>query len=82
MIAANKSEYSGEIFDLWDTYHKVVVEDFMSDRAIGEDVEHITTSDQPDPLSVLDSRASAAGLKRLPGDAKHRWHRLMRFERA
>ncbi len=44
--------------------------------------EHITTSDQPDPLSVLDSQASAAGLKRLPGDAKHRWHRLMRFERA
>jgi SAM-dependent methyltransferase len=44
--------------------------------------EHISSSDWPDPLSALDSRARAAGLKRLPGDAKHRWHRLMRFERA
>ncbi len=235
MIAANKSEYSGEIFDLWDTYHKVVVEDFMSHRAIGEEVEralktrfhgrgfslldlgcgdasvlapilrrvaparyrgvdlsekaltlaaenlrslpcpvelaqgdmlsaladgktydaihssfvlhhlstddkaeffraaaralaldgllllvdtvreenetlddylrhycdwinaewvglstveksavfeHITTSDRPEPLSVLDAQAREVGLKRLPGDAKHGWHRLMRFDRA
>ncbi|MEF3365810.1 class I SAM-dependent methyltransferase [Methylocystis sp. 9N] len=44
-------------------------------------IEHISTSDWPEPLSLLDSQARAAGLRRLPGDAKHRWHRLMRFER-
>lgn len=44
--------------------------------------EHISTSDWPEPLSVLDAQARAAGLKRLPGDGKHLWHRLMRFERA
>lgn len=45
-------------------------------------IEHIATSDWPEPVSLLDSQARAAGLKRLAGDAKHRWHRLMRFERA
>lgn len=44
--------------------------------------EHISTSDRPDPLSVLDAKAQAAGLRRLPGDDKHLWHRLMRFEKA
>lgn len=45
-------------------------------------VEHISTSDYPEPLSVLEQQARAAGLSRLPGDAPHRWHHLMRFERA
>jgi cyclopropane fatty-acyl-phospholipid synthase-like methyltransferase len=44
--------------------------------------EHISTSDYPEPLSLLEQQARAAGLKRLPGDAPHRWHHLMRFERA
>lgn len=44
--------------------------------------EHISTSDWPDPLSILDAQARAAGLKRLLGDVKHLWHRLMRFEKA
>lgn len=44
--------------------------------------EHISSSDYPEPLSVLDQQARMAGLKRLPGDIPHRWHHLMRFERA
>ncbi|MBM3577098.1 MAG: class I SAM-dependent methyltransferase [Alphaproteobacteria bacterium] len=44
--------------------------------------EHISTSDYPEPLSLLEQQARAAGLKRLPGDVPHRWHHLMRFERA
>lgn len=44
--------------------------------------EHISTSDWPDPLSVLDAQAREAGLKRLSGDGAHLWHRLMRFEKA
>lgn len=44
--------------------------------------EHITTSDWPEPVSILDAQARAAGLRRLAGDGRHRWHRLMRFEKA
>ncbi len=44
--------------------------------------EHISTSDFPEPLSLLDRQAQAAGLKRLAGDIPHCWHHLMRFERA
>ena len=36
---AKHPDYSGEIFDLWDTYHKVVVRDFMAHRALGVQVE-------------------------------------------
>ncbi|MBM3550285.1 MAG: class I SAM-dependent methyltransferase [Alphaproteobacteria bacterium] len=44
--------------------------------------EHISSSDFPEPLSLLERQARAAGLKRLSGDVPHRWHHLMRFERA
>lgn len=44
--------------------------------------EHITTSDWPEPVSILDAQARAAGWRRLSGDGQHRWHRLMRFEKA
>jgi ubiquinone/menaquinone biosynthesis C-methylase UbiE len=44
--------------------------------------EHVSTSDYPEPLSLLERQAQAAGLKRLAGDVPHRWHHLMRFERA
>lgn len=44
--------------------------------------EHISTSDFPEPLSLLERQAREAGLKRLSGDVPHRWHHLMRFERA
>ncbi|MBM3563050.1 MAG: class I SAM-dependent methyltransferase [Alphaproteobacteria bacterium] len=43
--------------------------------------EHISTSDFPEPLSLLERQAREAGLKRLAGDVPHRWHHLMRFER-
>jgi len=39
MDADVKSAYSGEIFDLWDTYEKVVVKDFMFHAALGEEVK-------------------------------------------
>jgi ubiquinone/menaquinone biosynthesis C-methylase UbiE len=35
------AQYSGELFDLWDTYHKVVVSDYMSHRALAETVRRI-----------------------------------------
>lgn len=44
--------------------------------------EHVSTSDYPEPVSVLERQAREAGLKRLAGDIPHRWHHLMRFERA
>jgi SAM-dependent methyltransferase len=44
--------------------------------------EHISTSDWPDPLSILDFQARAAGLCRLQGDGRHLWHRLMQFVKA
>ena len=43
--------------------------------------EHISSSDFPEPLSLLERQAREAGLKRLSGDVPHRWHHLMRFER-
>ena len=36
---AQVTAYSGEIFDLWDTYKKVVVKDFMFHAALSEEVE-------------------------------------------
>jgi ubiquinone/menaquinone biosynthesis C-methylase UbiE len=44
--------------------------------------DHVSTSDYPEPLSLLERQARAAGLTRLPGGVPHRWHHLMRFERA
>jgi SAM-dependent methyltransferase len=44
--------------------------------------EHVSSSDYPEPLSLLERQAREAGLKRLAGDVPHRWHHLMRFERA
>ncbi len=43
--------------------------------------EHISTSDFPEPLSLLDRQAREVDLKRLSGEVPHRWHHLMRFER-
>ncbi|MFO1102821.1 MAG: class I SAM-dependent methyltransferase [Methylocystis sp.] len=44
--------------------------------------EHVSTSDYPEPLSLLERQARDAGLTRLAADAPHRWHHLMQFERA
>jgi SAM-dependent methyltransferase len=38
------AQYSGELFDLWDTYHKVVVSDYMSHRALGACVRQVLAS--------------------------------------
>jgi SAM-dependent methyltransferase len=42
--AQKVAQYSGELFDLWDTYHKVVVKDYMSHRALGESVKRALVS--------------------------------------
>ena len=65
-------------------YFSWIDSDWAGLSAIERDaiIEHISTSDWPEPLSLLDEQARAAGLRRLPGDIKHRWHLLMRFERA
>jgi SAM-dependent methyltransferase len=42
--AQKVAQYSGELFDLWDTYHKVVVKDYMSHRALGESIKHALAS--------------------------------------
>lgn len=41
--------------------------------------DHIRSSDRPDPLSTLDGLAKDARLRRLDGNGKHGWHRLMRY---
>ena len=44
--------------------------------------DHIVANDLPEPYSVLETQADAAGLTRAPGGARHGWHRLMCFTRA
>lgn len=44
--------------------------------------DHLTHNDMPEPYSVLRAQAEAAGLEALPSQARHKWHRLMRFARA
>lgn len=41
--------------------------------------EHITRFDLPEPCSVLQGQAQAAGLEALAVAAPHKWHRLMPF---
>lgn len=43
--------------------------------------EHLTANDMPEPYSTLRAQAEAAGLAAVPGEARHKWHRLMVFEK-
>jgi len=43
--------------------------------------DHLCENDMPEPYSVLAAQARAAGLAPLPGAARHKWHRLMAFEK-
>lgn len=44
--------------------------------------DHLVNNDQPEPFSVLEAQARAAGLEILPGGVQCNWHRLICFERA
>jgi cyclopropane fatty-acyl-phospholipid synthase-like methyltransferase len=56
MTETQKSaQYSGELFDAWDTYRKVVQGDYMSHRALSEAVERVLSNRFPDRrFSILD----------------------------
>jgi 2-polyprenyl-3-methyl-5-hydroxy-6-metoxy-1,4-benzoquinol methylase len=56
MSEANEAaQYSGELFDLWDTYQKVVVNDYMSHRALGDGIRRALTTHFPERgFSILD----------------------------
>jgi SAM-dependent methyltransferase len=41
--------------------------------------DHLVNNDLPEPVSLLNAQAEAAGLRSLPGVAPHKWHRLMAF---
>lgn len=44
--------------------------------------DHLVNNDLPEPWSILQAQATAAGLETLPVSAPHKWHRLMLFARA
>jgi cyclopropane fatty-acyl-phospholipid synthase-like methyltransferase len=44
--------------------------------------EHITSFDLPEPCSVLQAQAEAAGLRMLDVTTPHKWHRLLAFAKA
>jgi cyclopropane fatty-acyl-phospholipid synthase-like methyltransferase len=44
--------------------------------------DHIVNNDLPDPFSVLEAQAKAAGLAVIAGGVQHNWHRLLCFERS
>jgi ubiquinone/menaquinone biosynthesis C-methylase UbiE len=49
------THYSGEFFDVWDIYRKVVVNDYMSHRALADDIRRVLTSRfSGRPFSLLD----------------------------
>jgi cyclopropane fatty-acyl-phospholipid synthase-like methyltransferase len=41
--------------------------------------DHLVNNDLPEPYSLLETQAEAAGLKPLPGALPQKWHRLMLF---
>jgi SAM-dependent methyltransferase len=57
------AQYSGELFDLWDTYQKVVVQDYMFHRALGGDVKRALASHfSGRRFSILDLGCGDAGV--------------------
>lgn len=44
--------------------------------------EHITSFDLPEPCSLLQTQAEAAGLRGLERAAPHKWHNLLSFEKS